>query len=394
MVPAFHKPDALMACLGSLARALRVGPPFGTVVVVNGPQPQVTARLARHLRGATVIETPENLGFGGAANLAARESRCGPVLLTNDDVVVEPGWVGALLDALEAEPSWGLVGSRVHWPDGRRQESGCVVFADGCTVQVGRGLAPGSRRFLARRRVDYASGCALACRREVWDALGGLDPGFFPGYYEDVDLCLRARETGWATGYEPTAVVYHEESASLPADAKHEALARGRARLCTRWAAALAGHGPGSDAEPAAVAAATERARGAAARVLLVLPGARDRLGTIEVAGRRLREAGVALWLLAPDLGLGDALWIGRAGVEVLDVLDVPSAGPGADLRDALASHLAEPGVSYDVLAGDPTAVPTRPRPRVPVLAPEALLGARDPVAALAALRPEAPEDA
>lgn len=384
MVPAFHKPDELMACLASLGRALRAGPPFETVVVVNGPQPEVTARLARHVRGATVIETPENLGFAGAANLAARRGGPGPVLLTNDDVVVEAGWVGALLDALDAEPTWGLVGSRVHWPDGRRQESGCVVFADGVTVQVGRGLPPASCRLLARRRVDYASGCALACRREVWDELGGLDPGYFPGYYEDVDLCLRAREAGWSTGYEPAAVVHHTESASLADDAKHEALAAGRARLRARWAAALAAHGPGSDAEPAAVAAAVERARGGAARVLLAVPRARDRLRAVERLGRRLRDAGVALWVLAPDLGLREALAVGRSGVEVLDP---PETDAPVTLRAALAAHLAEPGVTYDVMAADSTAIPTRPGPPVSVLEPGVLLRADDPVAVLAATR-------
>jgi GT2 family glycosyltransferase len=74
--------------------------------------------------------------------------------------------------------------------------------------------------------VTAASGAAMACRREVWDALGGFAPEFF-AYYEDADLSLRCWQRGWRVVYVPAAVVEHryEFSRNL---AKFELLERNR----------------------------------------------------------------------------------------------------------------------------------------------------------------------
>jgi hypothetical protein len=63
---------------------------------------------------------------------------------------------------------------------------------------------------------DFVTGCALAVRRTALRDLGDelLDPGFF-AYWEDTDLCARARARGWRVRYEPAAVVRHRVGASL-----------------------------------------------------------------------------------------------------------------------------------------------------------------------------------
>src|SRR5207237_2225464 len=69
------------------------------------------------------------------------------------------------------------------------------------------------RKYLPRRtrrrcRVAWVTGCCLLVRRDCLRDLGGLDEGFFL-YYEDVDLCRRARERGWSVWYEPGLRVIH-----------------------------------------------------------------------------------------------------------------------------------------------------------------------------------------
>jgi GT2 family glycosyltransferase len=57
-------------------------------------------------------------------------------------------------------------------------------------------------------QVDWVSGACLLVRREVFEAVGLLDEGFFM-YYEEVDLCRRARRAGWPCWYVPEAHVVH-----------------------------------------------------------------------------------------------------------------------------------------------------------------------------------------
>ncbi len=62
-------------------------------------------------------------------------------------------------------------------------------------------------------RVDWVSGACFVVRREAWDAVSGFDPAYFM-YMEDVDLCWRLHQAGWAIGYEPEARVRHIQGVS------------------------------------------------------------------------------------------------------------------------------------------------------------------------------------
>ncbi len=46
-------------------------------------------------------------------------------------------------------------------------------------------------------------------RREVWEQVGGLDEGFYPIWFEDVDFCKRLRDDGYHVYYEPRAIATH-----------------------------------------------------------------------------------------------------------------------------------------------------------------------------------------
>jgi hypothetical protein len=110
--------------------------------------------------------------------------------------------------------------------------AGCkALYADGETIQHAGGriewpvamaehYGSGERdagQWDTPREVDYVTGAAMAFRRDVLEAVGRgpLDEGFWPGYYEDVDFCYRARAAGYEVWYIPGAVLVHEESPSL-----------------------------------------------------------------------------------------------------------------------------------------------------------------------------------
>lgn len=184
------------------------------IVVDNHSPPHPLALRLRRWPGVSLRRWRRNRGFGRAANEGARLSRGDWVLLLNPDVTLSPGFLDAALAhayRLAAEqPIVGVVGFGLRNRDGSRQLStGPFPTLAGTLARL---LLPRARRKYSPApgdgSVDWATGCCLLVRRECWEELGGLDPAFFL-YYEDVDLCRRARVAGWAVRHEPGLWVVH-----------------------------------------------------------------------------------------------------------------------------------------------------------------------------------------
>src|SRR5579859_4101419 len=234
----------LLDCLESLGRNCPGSIPFELLLFLNEPAPELRERVRDQVRGAHVAESPVNLGFGGGNNSAAAAARGEFIVLLNDDAVVEPGWLEALVEAAESHPAAGAVGSRVLAWDGTIQEAGGQLWQDASVTPLGYGLPAESSEFAGVRVVDFASGCSLLVRRDAWAALGGFDERFFPAYYEDVDLCLRLRMRGLDVLCAGRSVVRHRHSSSLNSRFKRFLLARHAALLRALHAGELASRPP------------------------------------------------------------------------------------------------------------------------------------------------------
>ena len=143
----------------------------------------------------------ENRGYAGATNLGVANSSAPFVLLLNSDVIpVATGWLEKMRSILVANPEIGVLGARLHHPNGAIQHDG-MGFEWDATLQLylnkhpGSGFpgAPAQAKFVKRQAVTGA--CALM-RREVYEAVGGLDEKYLIGDFEDSDLCLKVREKG------------------------------------------------------------------------------------------------------------------------------------------------------------------------------------------------------
>jgi Predicted glycosyltransferases len=159
-----------------------------------------------------VIENDRNRGFGGACNQAFEASAAPFVATLNDDAAACPGWLGALLQALESRPDAGMCASRVLLGEGERIDSaGMLIASDGSSKQRGHQAPPPA--FASAEEVLLPSGSAALYRRRMLDQIGAFDEDFFL-YCEDTDLGLRARWAGWNCVYSPDAVVRHVYSHS------------------------------------------------------------------------------------------------------------------------------------------------------------------------------------
>lgn len=233
----------LRACLESIDAHLPAERITELLVVANGTPPEQLSWLAGR-DDVVLLASTVNLGFGGGCNWAAGVARGERLLFLNDDVVVTPGWLEALDEAMTADPAIGIAGSRVALASGALQEAGGVIWRDGTTSGVGRGLDPGAPEYLIQRDVDYVSFCSAMVARRAWEEAGGFDDRYFPAYYEDTDLCLSVAQLGWRVVCVPRSLVIHDEGASTSQRFSRFLKSRNRARFAARWRQFLAGCEP------------------------------------------------------------------------------------------------------------------------------------------------------
>jgi GT2 family glycosyltransferase len=205
IVPTLAADNTLAECLASLDR--QTFSDFEVIVVDN------SGRQALQSRGQVrIIANETNVGFGAAFNQAYRESESPFVAVLNDDAIAQPGWLKALITAVEARPDVGMCASQVRLAgDGRLDSAGMLLCLDGSSKQRGHLESPDS--FSRRQEALLPSGSAAFYRREMLEEIGLFDEAFFL-YCEDTDLGLRARWAAWECLYVPDAVVEHRYSHS------------------------------------------------------------------------------------------------------------------------------------------------------------------------------------
>ncbi|MEA2159343.1 MAG: hypothetical protein QOD66_1723 [Solirubrobacteraceae bacterium] len=212
------------------------------VILVDDSEDQPTKELLKRVRGAKIIVNQHNLGYLRSVQKGAAAARGRWIVLCNNDIEPQPGWLAAMLDCGESRPDVAIVSPKFLYPDGRLAEAGGIIWRDGTGANYGRGADPTACHYEYRREVDYGSAAALMVKADFWRGVGGFDERFMPMYYEDTDLCFEARLRGSRVMYEPRALVVHVEGATAGVDesASHKAnQERNRPKFVEKWRALL-----------------------------------------------------------------------------------------------------------------------------------------------------------
>jgi hypothetical protein len=202
-------------CLGSL---LALDPaPAEIILVDNASSDDTVEYVKRAYPHVVVVALGRNLGFAGGNNAGARRASARYLAFLNNDAEAERSWLARLIAPADADPTVGLVTSRIVFMDRPQiiDSAGDGYLRCGGAFKRDHGQAGGENPG-APAEVFGACGAGFLIRRELFEALGGFDERFFM-VYEDVDLSYRARLRGARCIYAPDALVRHAGSASIGA---------------------------------------------------------------------------------------------------------------------------------------------------------------------------------
>jgi N-acetylglucosaminyl-diphospho-decaprenol L-rhamnosyltransferase len=234
VIVSYRVTDLTIDCLRSLGSEIDKVPGTSVAVCENGTGGDAPERLRRAIDDngwgswAELTVVYPNLGFTGGNNLVigpALKSDDPPeyVLLLNADTIVKERTLEALVTFMDEYPRAGIAGSKFLSARGEIQAS--PFRFPGIANELDRGLRVGLvSKLLAPWAilhpqssqpcpVDWVSGACIILRRTMLEQVGLLDEGLYT-YFDDADICLRARRMGWETWYVPQSEIIHLEGAS------------------------------------------------------------------------------------------------------------------------------------------------------------------------------------
>ena len=234
VICSYRVTDLTIDCLRSLSREVKRVPGTRVAVCENGSGGDAAERLRQAIEenrwGAWVDLTVvhPNLGFTGGNNIVIRpalESADPPeyVLLLNADTIVKEHALDALVEFMDGHPKVGIAGSMQLLPDGVIE--GTPFRFPGIVTELDRGLRLGMVSKLLSPwaivlpkskeacPVGWVAGASMILRRTLLEQIGLLDEGLYT-YFDDADICLRARRAGWETWYVPESQIIHLGGAS------------------------------------------------------------------------------------------------------------------------------------------------------------------------------------
>ncbi len=214
--------ELLRDSLASIAEKTR-GVTAETIVVDNASSDGSAEMVRSEFPSVRLVEAGDNLGFGRANNLGAKEARGEYLFFLNSDTVLINDAITELASVMRSKPDCGIAGGNLTDREGKAIHSHSMALP-GPSADLFR-LIKGWPRFRygknwtynhARRvlSVAYVTGADLMIRKDIFERAGGFDPDFFM-YYEETELTNRVRKMGFRAYSVPNARITHVKGASL-----------------------------------------------------------------------------------------------------------------------------------------------------------------------------------
>jgi GT2 family glycosyltransferase len=217
-----NRREDTLACLASLAASTY--PALDVIVLDNASTDGSVDAIGAAFPQVRVIGLTENLGYAGNNNVgiqAALDGGADWVFVLNEDTVMAPDCIEALVAAGQQSPRIGMAGPRIYHyePPTMIQSAGGYLtgawksghlraneYEDEAAVGAGVQAAGASQ---APYLVEWITGCAMLVRRSAIEQVGMIDARFFY-YWEETDWCRRVGQAGWQIVHVPAAKLWHK----------------------------------------------------------------------------------------------------------------------------------------------------------------------------------------
>lgn len=218
-------------CLTSLQKLKKDNHTVETVVVDNASTDNSLALIKKKYPKFTLLQNSQNLGYAEGNNIGLRyalKNKFDFVWIINPDAYVHPNSLLQLISASQAHPQGGIFGSKIYFAPGfefhkerySRAQLGKVIWYAGGKIDWNNLISKhvginevDIGQYNTITETEFVTGASMFIRIQILDQIGLFDPKYFL-YYEENDLCQRARRKKWKLFYIPDSIVWHANAQS------------------------------------------------------------------------------------------------------------------------------------------------------------------------------------
>jgi GT2 family glycosyltransferase len=225
VIVSYNTRDILRNCLDALYTNSREID-MEVIVVDNASHDGSPDMIRSEFPMVRLIVNSVNSGFAAANNQAYAVSSGRYIVLLNPDAYLRPSSLANGIAFMDSNPFCGLCGGKIISPEGRLEPSARrfpsalskLLTISGLSWRFSTSSLLNRHEFggFAHDRpmdVDWVPGTFTIVRRKMLESIGFFDERFYL-YYEETDLCLRAKKAGWKVFFIPDAEVMHIGGAS------------------------------------------------------------------------------------------------------------------------------------------------------------------------------------
>lgn len=216
-----------LECLESVRSANKQDIDLKVVVVDNNSKDE-SLKMLGGIKDIKLLENKNNLGFSGGMNTGIKyalgQGADHIVLLNNDTIVHKDLFV----NLEKASKNGDIIAPKIYFAKGfefhkdryQKNELGKVIWYAGGIIDwqniIGKHIGVDEvdkGQFEKQKEIDFATGCCLLIKRDVFEKIGYLDEKYFL-YLEDMDFSFRAKNNGFKIIFDPKSILWHKNASS------------------------------------------------------------------------------------------------------------------------------------------------------------------------------------